>query len=124
MKKAILITIISLYAGISFSQADVVKSNKAKSKHTTVLEEVANKYGKSSTITEFLVAKISAYEKNNNVKVLSKEEFLEHIFLLKTLRKELAQEKDFKKKDLLQIKIDYTEQHRVEYSSMEVELLK
>lgn len=124
MKKAIFITIISLYSGISFSQADVVKSSNGKSKNTTVLEEVASKYGKNSTVTEFLVAKINVYETENNVKVLSKEEFSEHISLLRDLRRELAQEKDLNKKDLLQIKIDYTETHRVEYSSIEVELLK
>ena len=122
MKKAILIAIVLMFSNLTFSQADNANSSKGKSK--TVLEEISNKYGKSSSITEFLASKINQYERINKLKVLSKEEFAENIQEIKRLKQDLAKEKDNNKKASIQAKINYLNSKRVEYSAIEVELLK
>lgn len=124
MNRTLIITILLASSLSTFGQADNPNSKQNTNKSNTVLEEISNKYGKSSSVTELLVSKVAEYESVNKVKILSKEEFAENIKLIKDLRQDLAKEKDNQKKASIEAKIDYLMTRRVEYSSIEVELLK
>lgn len=124
MNRILIIPILLVSASHAFSQADNPNSKQSFNKSNTVLEEISNKYGKSSSITELLLSKVTEYESINRVKILSTEEFTENIRLIKGLKQDLAKENDTQKRASIEAKIDYLMTRRVEYSSIEVELLK
>ena len=127
MKKILIFGFLVFQLNSLFSQRDIIKDNSSVVQIKTtqsVSDEVINKYGKGSSIAEYLIIKIREFEEINNVKVLSKEEFDENLKMIKQLKNELQKETNSVNKKSIGKKIAYIQNRRVNYESIEAELLR
>ena len=129
MKQLFITGILVFFLTNIFSQRDVVLDEESSSQIqptmlSSVSDEITKKYGKGTSISEYLIVKVREYEETNNVKVVSKEEFDENLKLIKQLKNELTSESDPGKRQNIGRKITYIENRRVKYESIEAELLR
>ena len=127
MKKIIISAFLVFLLNNLSAQRDVVKDNSSVVKTKTILsasDEIIDKYGKGSSISEYLIIRVREYEKTHNVKVVSRDEYDENLKVIKQLKNELSQVTDPSNRQNIGKKIAYIESKRVRYESIEAELLR